>query len=134
MEKINYNELIDPLLIPIIRYLREEKGVDTMYCCQGSTREDKTRHHSRQGYIMAKYSPKAVTELLKIFNSHSSRYSYFWDKELLRVTSGVFRIEQHPREEKIVLVKLSRKIYPTLQELKEEWDLILSDITTQTQD
>lgn len=131
MEKIDY-KFIDPLLIPIIKYLREEKGIETMYCCQGSTKED-TYKHGRRGYIMAKYSPKAVTELLKIFNSHSSRYGYFYNYSLLRATSGVFRVEQHPEEDKVVIVQLAEKKWPSLQSLKHEWDLILRDLT-QTQD
>ena len=132
MEKIDYNKLIDPLLIPIIKYLREEKGIETMYCCQGSTKED-THKHGRRGYIMAKYSPDAINELLKIFNSHSSRYGYVWDNSLFRVTSGVFRIEHHPKEDKVVIVKLSEKKWSSLQSLRHEWDLILRDLT-QTQD
>ena len=37
---IYYQSLIDPICIPMIRYLREGIGIDTKYCCQGTCKED----------------------------------------------------------------------------------------------
>lgn len=128
MEKLDY-KIIDPFCIPVIRFLREEKGIETMYCCQGKTSEDDPEeHHSKRGYIMAKYSEESFKELLKIFNSHASRIPYNEGERM-----GI-KIRRHPEfKGNVIIVKLVWKTWPTKESLKEEWDLIFSDLT-RTQD
>lgn len=128
MERINYKKLIDPFLIPVIKYLREERGVETLFCCQGETSEDgPDEDHSKRGYILAKYSPQAFKEFFGIFNSHISRIPYEI-KENIEI-----EIRRHPEygNDPVILVKLQRKEWPTKLSLKEEWEQILSDIKTQ---
>lgn len=124
MEKIEYEKLIDPFCIPVIKYLREKKGIETLYCCQGETSEDApTEDHSKRGYIMALYSPQAVTEFLKIFNSHASRMPYEFCENM------EVKIRRHPEyDQNVIVVKLNRKIWPSKEALKHEWDCILSDL------
>lgn len=55
MEKLDYNKFIDPFCIPIIKILREDLGVETLFCCQGRSIDDpEDSHHSRTGYIACK--------------------------------------------------------------------------------
>lgn len=52
MEKLDYEKIIDPLCIPVIKILREDLEVETMFCCQGKSEDDpKDSHHSLTGYI-----------------------------------------------------------------------------------
>lgn len=59
MEKLNYDKLIDPYCIPVIKILREDLGVETMFCCQGKSIDDpEDSDHSISGYIACKMTPR----------------------------------------------------------------------------
>lgn len=119
MEKIDYEKLIDPILIPVIKYLREERSVDTRFCCQGSTEEDKHRHSIR-GYICTIYSEEARKCLEEINKSHRSRYKS-------KHGSPIYT-NRNKDGERVLVVYLTDRRWKSIKELEREWDLILSDL------
>ena len=72
MEKLDYRELIDPLCIPVIKILREDLGVETMFCCQGKSKKD-LDHHSISGYIACKITQRNKEILLELADLLSQR-------------------------------------------------------------
>lgn len=84
---MNYEEL-DKLCIPVIRILRETLGIETLFCCQGATYEErKIQKHSATGYIACKLDNKSEEVMIRIakelgqqkdipFNICSIQYRY----------------------------------------------------------
>lgn len=67
MEKLDYEKLIDPLCIPVIKILREDLGVETLFCCQGKSVDDpENSSHSISGYIACKKTPRNRDIIRKI--------------------------------------------------------------------
>ena len=126
LEKINYEELIDPLCIPVIKYMREELGIDTQYCCQGMVKgEVKDPPHSLSGYICALYSPATVETFRKIYKLELHRFPHLLRKgkeAKLRVFG------EKSKRDKEIAVYLPVRRWESKKKLKEEWDLILETI------
>lgn len=124
VKEIDYEALVDPLCIPVIKYLRENLGIDTQFCCQGRVKGK--RNHSISGYISAIYSPAAVDTFRKIYKLELTRFPSLLKKSRgakIRVFEG--RIS---KRERIIAVYLPHREWETREKLEEEWKLILQTI------
>lgn len=121
MEKIDY-EKIDPLVLPVIKYLREELGIDTEFSCQGMVKgEKKNPPHSLAGYISARYSDSAFRSFYKIYEVERDR----WGKLQRKRRGPEIKIFVRPeKREEVVAVYLPVRQWESADKLKEEWNLI----------
>lgn len=69
---MDYEKLIDPLCIPVIKILNEDLGVETMFCCQGKSRGEKS-HHASEGYIACRITPRSREVILELVDLLSQR-------------------------------------------------------------
>lgn len=123
MEKIDYISLIDPFCRPVIKYMREELGIDTVDCCQGMIKgEKKTLPHSLSGYISAINSPAAFQTFLRIYEHEKSRSQKPENKK----RGAMFKVFGGKKERRdVVAVYFPARIWESEKELEEEWNGIL---------
>ena len=98
LEILDYHKLIDPLCIPSIKALREDLEVDTLYCCQGSTEEERKKgsDHSIMGYIAVADTPrneKIFIDLARSLN-HKTGLSCIGYLELGFCGKIIFRLKK----------------------------------------
>lgn len=126
MEKINYEEKIDPIILPVIKYLREELGIDTEFSCQGMVRgEKKDPPHSLSGYISAKYSDSAFQTFHKIYELEKSR----WLNCVKKRKGPEIKVFVGPEKRgEVVTVYLPMRLWDSEEQLREEWNLILETL------
>lgn len=125
METINYTDL-DPIVVPVIQYMREQLGINTEFSCQGRVRgEKKNPPHSLSGYISAKYSDSTFQTFFKIYELEKSR----WPKSPKKGRGPVLEVFIGPeKRQEVVAVYLPMRLWETEKELKDEWNLILETI------
>lgn len=124
MEKIDYNKLIDPLCIPIIKHLREEKQIETLFCCQGRNKEDKPEReaqaHSLRGYITARRNEESINLLLKLYELEMTR----WPMTGKQAKKAKFEI--NPQQDTVTFWMPAR-IWESREKLEQEWNILLEE-------
>lgn len=128
MENLDYEKVIDPLCIPVIKLLREKMGIKTLFCCQGRSNEDGDHDHSSRGYIAVDYTPKAYMIFRQLYEEELKR----WMKPFMDDT------ERYPQFRRVyegkrnrIIVYLPRMIFKR-EKLEKEWKWIYNFFLTHT--
>lgn len=84
LKEIDYEVLIDPLCIPVIKLMREKFQIETLFCCQGQTltnRKSGKFFHSLCGYITAVSTPVSDMVFERLANIAKAYFmKYLYDK------------------------------------------------------
>ena len=107
MMKAPNKKLIDELCWPSIRFINEELNIETLYCCQGRSKEDIGDHGFGAGYIAFPRTIEAFKLICYLLEKIKAQSKMSYVNSLLSI---YFVIEEDE--------------LPSIEKLKQNWKKI----------